>query len=150
MAQTSDTVHVLRPRTPVRAWVLVGLLLIAGAVLLVVGLATGTRVGLLVTGGVLLGLALVLAVVTGSFMATGRLQVSLDAAGYQISGPGYRREGSWREVDSVRSTPDGMRLVIASGPVRRDFIQAPGGVAAEQMAALISDIAERLRRAKHS
>lgn len=150
MTQTSGTHHVLRPRTPVRAWVLVSLMLIVGIIVLIVGLVNGIRVPALVIGGVLVLVGAVLGLITGSFVATRTLQVTLDDEGYQISGPGYRREGAWREVDQVRSTPDGLRLVIASGPVRRDFIQAPGGVTTEQMRALTDDIATRLRRVKHS
>lgn len=140
--------HTLRPATPVRSWLVVGALGALGAAGLIIGLVIDSLLPLLIAGGVLLFAALVLALVTASFMATRTLQVTLDDDGYQISGPGYRREGQWREVNEVRATPDGFRLVIVSGPVRRDFIQAPSGVGVDEMTALTEEIAERLRRIK--
>ena len=47
-------------------------------------------------------------------------------------------------MDSVSATPDGARLVIGQGHIERTFIQAPGGIADDQMKALTADLSSRL------
>ena len=144
MTSARTTYHALRPEAPVRAWVLACLALVIGVVGLVLGW-NRDLVPIWIAGAALVLAGLFLALIARSFVSSRTLHVTLDSDGFLVSGPGYRREGQWADVDSVHSPPDGSRLVIASGPVKRVYIQAPGGVADERMMAVTKDIANRLR-----
>lgn len=138
--------YALKPQNPVRAWALAAGLLITGIALLWLGLGgSATVVWQVIVGAVLAVFGLGLGVAALTFVSNRTLYVVLSPDGFQVSGPGYHKSGAWIDVDSVSATPDGARLVIGSGHVERTFIQAPGGVADDQMKALTDDIAVRLQ-----
>lgn len=138
--------YALRPKNPVRAWVLAAAGLIIGIATLSLGLSgETTNVVLVVVGVVLTAFGLILGIAALAFISNRTLYVVLSPEGFEVSGPGYHKSGSWIDVDAVSATPDGARLVIGSGHIERTFIQAPGGVANDQMKALTEDIAARLR-----
>ena len=138
--------YALRPRTPVRAWVLAIVLLGVGVLLIVLGWRAELRNTVLVVIGVVVGLlGLAMAIGAASFVQARTLHVALSPSGFEVNGPGYHKDGAWIDVDAVSATPDGARLVIARGQVDRTFIQSPGGSADAQMQALRNDIAARLK-----
>lgn len=137
--------YALRPRTPVRAWVVAGLAFVVGAAFLLIGWPEPRNVVLIVLGAVAALGGLALGITAGAFVSSRTLHVVLSPEGYEVSGPGYHKDGSWIDVDAVSATPDGSRLVIARGRVDRAFIQAPGGETDERMQAITEDIAARLR-----
>lgn len=137
--------YALRPRRPVRAWVLAILLLLIGALMLTLGWRADPRNTVLVVIGVVAGvLGLAMAIVAASFVQARTLHVTLTPDGFEVNGPGYHKAGSWIDVDTVSATPDGARLVIARGQVDRTFIQAPGGTPGDLMRELTADISARL------
>lgn len=136
--------YALRPRTPVRAWVIAVLAVVAGIWVGVVGWQDPRQIAVLVVG-VLLGLSgVALGIIAAAFVSSRTLHINLSPQGYEVSGPGYHKDGAWIDVDAVSATPDGSRLVIARGQVDRVFIQAPGGEADAQMQAITDDISARL------
>ncbi len=135
----------LRPRTPVRAWVMAGIALVAGVVALVVGWPEPRNLALVVVGALLVVGGLALGITAAVFVRTRTLRITLSPDGYEVAGPGYHKAGAWIDVDAVSATPDGNRLVIARGRVDRTFIQPPRGEAEEQMRAIIDDISDRLK-----
>lgn len=144
LEQTST--YALQPRAPLRAWAVTGLALLAGGLCLWSGLgADPTNVLLVVLGSLAVLAGVVMGIAALAFISTCTLRVTLSPSGFEVKGPGYHKQGSWIDVDAVSSTPDGARLVIASGQVERTFIQAPGGQVDAKMHALTEDIAARLR-----
>lgn len=137
--------YALRPRTPVRAWLLSVLLMVAGAVLLVLGWPQEQLVPM-VAGGVVLLAGLVLAILCASLVSSRTMHITFTPDGFEVSGPGYHKGGAWVDVDAVSATPDGSRLVISQGHVDRTFIQAPSGQADAQMRAIAADLSARLSR----
>ncbi len=128
-----------------RAWAIAACLLIAGVVALWTGLAGETTNGVLVIIGAVLAVAgLGLGIAALTFVSNRTLYVVLSPDGFEVSGPGYHKSGAWIDVDSVSATPDGARLVIGQGHIERTFIQAPGGIADDQMKALTADLSARL------
>lgn len=137
--------YALRPRTPVRAWAVCVLLVVVGVAAGLVGWSEPRQM-VLVVGGVVAVLAgLALGITAATFVSSWTLHIVLTPEGYEVSGPGYHKSGSWVDVDAVSTTPDGSRLVIAKGLVDRTFIQCPGGEADERMRAVAEDITARLR-----
>lgn len=139
------TYYALRPRTPVRAWAIAGLTLVAGVAAVLAGWPEPRNVALVVVGALLAVAGLALAITAVIFMRTRTLHITLSPDGYEVLGPGYHKSGAWIDVDAVSATPDGSRLVIARGRVDRTFIQAPGGQLDDQMRAIADDIARRMR-----
>ncbi|WIY82729.1 hypothetical protein [Propionimicrobium sp. PCR01-08-3] len=139
--------YALKPQHPVRAWVIAVILVLGGAALIWAGLGAGdTRnTVVIVVGSIVAVLGVVMGIAALTFVSNSTLYVTLSPDGFEVSGPGYHKSGAWIDVDSVSTTPDGSRLVIGQGHVERTFIQAPGGIADEQMKALTDDIATRLR-----
>ena len=136
--------YALRPRTPARAWALAFVAVVGGIGLLTAGWRDPRSTAMIVVGALIALAGLVLAVTTAAFMTSRTVHIVLSPDGFEVNGPGYDKSGSWIDVDSVSATPDGSRLVIASGRVHRTYIQCPGGEADERMAAITADIARRL------
>lgn len=143
---TNTTYHALRPRPPIRAWMLAVLLATIGAILLIFGVGRTPGLVMAVCGGVLLVLGIALGMLGIIFVNARTVHITLDAQGFQVSGPGYQRSGEWDEVTAVNATPDGARIVIACGRVSRVFIQAPGGVADATMDRIAEEISVHLAR----
>ena len=143
------TYYALRPQTPVRAWVIAGLALVAGGAALLAGWPEPRKLVLMVIGALVGVAGLALAITAAVFLQTRTLHITLSPDGYEVSGPGYHKSGAWIDVDAVSATPDGSRLVIARGRVDRTFIQAPGGKPDDQMRAITDDISRRMQALDH-
>lgn len=138
------TEYLLKPRLPVRAFLVSALLAVAGAVVLVAALDQSWHRAVAVVGGVLLLTGLVLLVLALVSLRTLALKVRVDDAGYRIVGPDLDVEGRWDEVTKVVQVDDGARLVFHLGEVRRTHLWCPGGAEDPQMQALTRDVARRL------
>lgn len=138
-AATSTARYVLKPRPPVRAFLIAAALALLGALLVA---ATGG--GLLRALAVLVLLAgVALAAIAGSSMVQMRTFVDVDDAGYRMTGPGTDKSGSWDEVTKVTTSAAGSHLTLYHGEVGRTHVIAPQGED-EEMTRLVADIAKRL------
>jgi len=131
--------YVLRPRPPVRAFVIAAVLALLGAVL-----AAAASGGWSVLGVLVLFAGLALAGVAGWSMLTMRTFVDVDDQGYRIHGPGTDKSGAWREVTKVTTSAGGSHLTLYHGQVARTHVLAPVGAGDAEMQALVADIAARL------
>lgn len=138
-----ESAYALRPQTPVRAWLLASVLVVAGVVVAYLGFRPPRNTVIAVIGIVAGVAGILLGLLAATFVAARTQYVTLTDSGFDVSGPRYHRSGTWDEVTAVNATPDGSRLVISCGLVTRVFIQAPGGND-PQMAALTDDIVTRL------
>lgn len=132
--------HVLKPRPPVRAFVIAAVLVLLGALLLAAvsgAVWTALAVVLLLAGLALAGMA-------GWSMHTMRTFVDLDAEGYRIVGPGVDKAGSWGDVTKVTTSAHGSHLTLFHGQVGRTHILCPGGGEDPEMKALVADVAAHL------
>lgn len=136
--------YALRPRTPLRAWLLAGLLLVAGIAGVVVGLGEPRRPVILALGVLAAAAAFALVIAALAFVQSRTQHVVLSPEGFEVTGPGYHRSGAWLDVDAVSATPDGTRLVIAQGKVDRTFIQSAGARSDAVMKALVDDLIKRV------
>lgn len=142
---TETSYYALRPSTPVRAWVIAVLAMAAGVWVCLTGWQDPRNTLTIVAGAALALGGVALGMTAAAFVSSRTLHIVLSPQGYEVSGPGYHKEGAWIDVDAVSATPDGSRLVIARGQVDRVFIQAPGGEADAQMQAITDDISARLQ-----
>ena len=134
----------LVPRPPVRAYALASLIAAAGAVLTVVSSsagwgapATAFCLALLIAGVVLL----VAAVVAASKM---RVRVSLTDAGYEVTGPGGDRSGTWKDVSRITLAADGHRLTLHHSPEKRTMLVTPWGAHDPELERIGQAMAKRL------
>lgn len=140
--------YILRPRIPRRALVLGIGATAAGLGLVVAGLLKNWALPLIVVLAVVLAVGLLTLIMVAYSMANHRVHIDLDAKGYRVHGPGMDRRGTWAKVTRVALTPDGSRLMIASGPAKRTYISCPKGGDDPSMKALVKEIARHLPRAE--
>lgn len=145
MMEQEASYYSLRPARPGRAILILILALVVGGGLLAAGIVSSS-IALIVVGVILLVFAVVLAVLTMTFMSARTVEVELSDEGFEVRGPGYRRSADWSEVTAINATPDGSRLVIACGRVTRVFIQSPQGSSDELIQHLTDDMVGRLQR----
>lgn len=132
--------YTIKPRPPVRAFVLAAALSVVGALVMVLGEALLWTI----LGGVLLGLGLVLLVVALISMRTMQVKVHLDDEGFHARGPNIDKRKAWSDVTKVALSQDETHLVFSHGEVERTHLFCPGGAGDEEFAAMITDITERL------
>lgn len=140
----ANSYYALRPKAPVRAWLLAIVLVVGGGVAAMAGSSEPRTVWLIVLGVVLLVAGVALGITSVAFVSSRTLHIVLSSEGFEVTGPSYHKSGAWIDVDSVSTTPDGARLVIAQGRVDRTYIQVPGGTADARMRQITADIAARL------
>ena len=134
--------YVVRPRTPMRAFVLAALLSMAGAVLITLSAALGwAQLWMWVSAVVLLAGVLLLLTALAS-MRRLRTYVDLDDTGWEVRAPGGTRRGDWSDVTKVTIAVRGDRLTLHHRDGRRTHIVAPGPT--DEMQAMATDIATRL------
>ncbi|MGO4956846.1 hypothetical protein ACTQ49_06185 [Luteococcus sp. Sow4_B9] len=136
--------YVLKPRPPVRAFVIAAGMTLLGALL--VSLATAKEAALLwvVLAAIILIAGLVLAAMAGWSMVTMRTFVDLDPKGYRIHGPGTDKSGTWGDVTKVTTSAQGSHLTLYHGEVGRTHLICPGGGEDEEMKALVAAVAQHL------
>jgi hypothetical protein len=135
--------YALSPAVPLRPLIVSVVLALAGVVGCVVGASRKLSVVLVISIAVL-AVALVLVLLGLVLTRRNTIRVDLDETGFHVHGPGLDRRGRWSDVTRVATTPDGSRLVIASGPLVRTHIMAPLGGSDPQMKALVEDISRRM------
>lgn len=135
--------YTLSAAVPLRPLIVSVVLAVAGVVGCVIGVNRKLSVVLGVSIAVL-AMALLLVVLGLVLTRRNTIHVDLDESGFRVHGPGLDRRGNWSEVTRVATTPDGSRLVIASGPLARTHIMAPLGGSDPQMKALVEDISGRM------
>ena len=136
--------YILRPRIPRRAFVLGSAATVVGLVLVVIGLVQNWAILAIIVLAALLAVGLLTLLMVSYSMVNHRIHIDLDAKGYRVHGPGMDRRGTWAKVTRVAVTPDGSRLMIASGPVKRTYISCPKGGDDPAMQALIKEISAHL------
>ncbi len=134
----------LRPRPPRRALVLGCTASVIGLVVLLVGVLIGWPLVIVILGALVLAAGIAVLVLIDYSLAHHSLHVDLDDQGFYVHGPGLERKGSWSHVTRVALTPDGSRLVIASGAIKRTYIICPNGGDDAVMKAIVADIANRV------
>ncbi|WP_203567919.1 hypothetical protein [Aestuariimicrobium ganziense] len=138
------TTYVLKPRLPVRAFLVSAVLTMVGAGLLVAALSSRWHIAAVVAAAVVLAAGVVLLAMALISMRTLRMKITFDDDGYRIKGPGSDVTGAWRDVTKVVQTDEGARLVFHHGEVRRTHLWCPGGADDPQMQALTADLGRRL------
>lgn len=136
--------YVLRPRPPRRALVLGVAATVIGLAALLLGIILGWALIVSILGALVLAGGVAVLVLIGYSQAHHSLYVDLDDVGYRVHGPGLDKKGSWAHVTRVALTPDGSRLVIASGASKRTYIICSTGGDDPVMKAVVADIASRV------
>jgi hypothetical protein len=136
--------YILHPRIPRRAFALGLVGTLAGLVLVVVGLLQAWSIVWVVLSAVLLAFGLLALIMVSYSLSNHRVRIDLDDKGYRVHGPEMDRRGTWAKVTQVALTPDGSRLMIASGPVKRTYISCPKGGDDPAMKALVGEIRTHL------
>ncbi len=139
----AESTHVIKPRPPVRAFVIAAVGSVVGAVLLVLGLGQDLPIAVPVAGGIVLASAV--ALLLGALLSMRRLAVTLtlDDDGYVLKGPGLEHAGQWSDVSKVTQTAEGSHVTIYHGSVRRTHLLFPGGDR-QQIADVLNDVRARL------
>ncbi|MHA6523831.1 hypothetical protein [Tessaracoccus sp. G1721] len=143
----AESIHVIKPQPPVRAFVTAAVAALAGAVLLVAALSQGWHVVVVVIAGLLLAAGVGLMVMALVSMNRFAARFTLTDDGYSFVGPGVDHSGEWADVSKVTQSQEGSHVTIYHGAVRRTHLLFPGGDRA-QIDAVLNDIRARLRAAK--
>lgn len=136
--------YVLKPRPPVRAFAIAGVLSLVGALLVVWAASRQAALVWQVLAVIVLVVGVALAVLGAVSMVKMRTFITLDDKGYTIKGPGIDKGGEWSDVTKVTTTHQGAHLTMYHGEVGRTHIMCPGGADDPQMTALAQDIADHL------
>ena len=136
--------YTLKPRLPLRAFVLAAALSVVGALTAVIAAANGWHVAVLVTGLVLVGLAVLL--VLGSLLSLRLMRtfVDFDEDGFHIHGPGVDKRAEWSDVTKVSVADGGARLIFSHGEVERTHVWCPGGAVDPQFQELTREVVKYL------
>ncbi len=138
----------LKPRPPLRAFLLAAVLSLVGGVLTVLGLQHDWPVVVVVLVILLLVLGIMLFAAAIVAMARLGVRITLTDDGYRVSGTENAHEGSWSDVTKVTQAVEGAHVTIHHGDVRRTHLIFPGGPAQERMPEVIEEIMARLERVK--
>ena len=136
--------YTLKPRLPLRAFVLAAVLSVVGALLAVLAAAQGWHVAVLVVGIVLVVAAVLLVLGSMLSLRTMRTVVELDKDGFRVHGPGVDKHAKWPEVTRVALADEGSRLVFSHGEVERTHLWCPGGASDPEFRALTQDVVKFL------
>lgn len=141
---SNQTVHVIAPRPPMRAFLVAAVLTFLGAALVALAAGHHAAVVWVVLAAVVLLAGIALACAGAVSMRRMRTFVTLDDDGYRITAPGTDQRGEWADVTRVTSTANGAHLTLHHGEVGRTHIISPAGGGDPAMASLATDIAHRL------
>lgn len=138
----------LKPRPPLRAFLIAALLSLLGGVFTVLSLQNEWNVAVVAISVVVLVLGI--ALFTIATVATARLgvRITLSDEGYQVSGVQANREGQWKDVTKVTQAVEGAHITIYHGDVRRTHLIFPAGPAQARMQEVIDEIMARLERVR--
>ena len=136
--------HVIKPRTPVRAFIIAAVLVLVGAVLVAVSAAQSAGAVWAALPAVLMVAGLALVGIAVASMVKMRTFVTVDDEGYRITGPGVDKQGTWVDVTRVTTSSNGSHLTLYHGEVGRTHILCPAGGDDPSMQALVADISRRL------
>ncbi|MBB1482801.1 hypothetical protein H5392_02865 [Tessaracoccus sp. MC1865] len=142
-----ETVYLIQPRPPVRAFAIAAVSSLLGAVLLVASLSSGWHVLWAVLGGVVMVTGLVLLVLAFTSMSRLAVEVTFDDDGYRVRGREVEGEGRWLDVSKVTQTQSGTRVTIHHGHERATYLMFPGNDP-KQVDDVVTDLRERLRTVK--
>lgn len=134
--------YVLKPRPPVRAFLISAVLILIGALLL--ALTGGKAVVWVALSWIVLLAGLALVGMAGYSMVKMRTFIDLDDQGYKILGPGVEKAGAWSDVSKVTTSAEGAHLTLYHGQVSRTHILCPGGGDDAEMTRLVAAVAQHL------
>lgn len=145
----SERTFFLKPRPPLRAFLLAAVLSLIGGILTALALQHDWSAVALTLAIIVLVLGIALFVL--AIVATARLgvRITLTDEGYKVSGTRTTHEGEWNDVTKVTQTVEGAHITIYHGNVRRTHLIFPAGPAQEKMQDVIDEIMVRLERAKN-
>ena len=141
MAAEATDQFVITSRPPVRAFAVAAALAILGAVVAVLPVPGLWQTLLIILGLVLIvgAVGLVVAALTASRRQ--RVLVELGDSGYRVDGPGGVRSGQWADVTRVTASPG--RITLHQGDDERVHLVAAGGQTPE-LDAIATAISKRL------
>ncbi|RRD45689.1 hypothetical protein [Tessaracoccus sp. OH4464_COT-324] len=143
----SERTFFLKPRPPLRAFLIAAVASLGGAVLAVVSLENSwTVVAILAIVVLMAGIALFAAAIVS--MSRLGVTIRLDDEGYRISGTRQVHQGKWADVTKVTQTVDAAHITIYHGDVRRTHVIFPGGPAQRKLPEVVEEILSRLAGAR--
>lgn len=132
--------YTIKPRPPLRAFVLAAVLSVIGAVMVVAG--SGALWDWL--GGLVLLVGVGLLLMALYSLWSMRVHVDLDDEGFHVRGPGINKKKPWSSVTKVALSQDETHLVFSHGEVERTHLFCPGGPGDEEFESMLKDITRRL------
>lgn len=138
----------LRPRPPLRAFVLGALVSVVGALVTVLAAANAWPLAALVAGIVLIIAGVVLVVGGFASMRVMRVFVDVDDEGFRVRGAGADKRRTWAEVSKVVLADGGTRLVFSHGEVERTHLWCPAGADDPEFLGLIGEVSRRLDKSR--
>ena len=143
----NETSFRLAPVLPIRAGAIAACGIIVSGILIALnnkdGLGFWAWFGI-----VLLVLSLTLAGMTAFLYSRTGTKVVISDEGYEVSRLDRPQIGQWTDVTKIARTPEGDRIEITHGKLRRAYISAPRGGDDPEMQALIREIADRIVKVK--
>lgn len=139
------TIHVLKPRVAVRAFVVAAALAVGGAGLAVGAAAAGWPWWVVAVGVLALAGALALVGAATASVRRHRVTIELSPDGYRVVEPTRVREGRWADVTKVTGAPG--RITLHHGDDGRVQLFVPPERMAE-LDAVAADIGRRLDRSR--
>ena len=140
--------YTLKPRLPLRAFVVAAATSVVGALVTVLAGANRWHVSVLIIGIGLVVAAVALVVAALISLRTMRTVVEVDDEGFQVRGPGVDKRAAWVDVTRVAVADDGARLIFSHGEVERTHLWCPGGATDPQFQALTRDLVGYLDRSR--
>ncbi|HNV10768.1 MAG TPA: hypothetical protein PKN27_05495 [Propionibacteriaceae bacterium] len=138
------TTYVLKPRPPLRAFVLAAGLSVAGAVLIALAASGGWGTLWVVIFALVLALGVAFGAAGAVSMRTMRVFVDVTDEGWAVRGAGQHKHGPWADVTKVTTSDHGAHISLHHGQVARTHLFCASGGEDPQMQALIADIAAHL------
>ncbi|MDR2896349.1 MAG: hypothetical protein LBV30_06830 [Propionibacteriaceae bacterium] len=135
--------YILRPRTPAGTWIAL-IILILGTALAVISLTWVFSLPLRIIGCILALLGLVLLVITLVAATSRQVRVTLDSAGYYVTGPSGEFTGSWGDVTDVAVSRKTAKIALWHGPNHQTIIAHPAGQMDDDFRQLREGIRRRL------
>ncbi|WP_420176712.1 hypothetical protein [Luteococcus sp. OSA5] len=144
IAAPEPRTYVLKPRPPVRAFVIAAALTLVGALLVSIAQSADASLLWVVLASIILIAGLALAGMAAWSMVTMRTFIDLASDGYRIHGPGVDKSGGWEDVTKVTTSAQGSHLTLYHGEVGRTHVICPGGGEDPEMVALVEAVAKHL------
>lgn len=143
----AETHYLIKPRPPIRAFLIAAVASIVGAGMLVLSLVQSWHWAVLALSILVLVAGIMLCVAALAASSRSRVSITFTEDGYRLDTPHGTEGGHWEVVTRVTQSGDGRRVTIHDGAEERHvLVFAPGN--AQQVAELLADMTRRLDAAK--